>query len=54
LPPQPTLLAVHFLPELGRRFAVDVLQGREGAQDLGVPLALEIAAEYLQRRRPEA
>src|SRR5262245_51669541 len=45
-----TLLAVHFLPELGRGFAVDRLQGCQRAQDLGVPLGLEIAVDLLEQR----
>src|SRR5262249_61689482 len=42
------LLAVHILPELGSRLAVDLLQGRERAQDRGVPLGPEVAEEVLQ------
>src|SRR5262249_42338453 len=43
------LLAGHYLPEVGRRFVVDPLQDREHAQEGGVPLALEIAAEFFPR-----
>src|SRR5262249_27188185 len=43
------LLAIYFLPEVGRGFAVDRLQGCQRAQDLGVPLGLEIAVDVLER-----
>jgi hypothetical protein len=39
------LLGVRFLPELGRRFVVDLFQRREGAQQGRVPFKLEIAVE---------
>src|SRR5262245_38474564 len=43
------LLAVHFLPELGRGFAVDRLQSVERTQECAVALALEIAVDVLER-----
>src|SRR5262245_32167985 len=33
------LLTIHFLPEVGGRFVVDLRQGRQRAQEGGVPLA---------------
>ncbi len=42
-----SLLALDFLPELLRRYAVDLLQRLEGAQDLGVARPVEVAGSRL-------
>ena len=42
------LLLVRF-PEIRGRYLVDLLQAREGAEHLGVPLGPEVEAELLER-----
>src|SRR5208283_3598103 len=44
------LFCLDFLPELLDRFVVDLLQGLEAAQKLGISLRLEVAGKFLEKQ----